>query len=111
MQDRGLEGPKSRSGGLLDGLWSSWAQFEPSRGHLGPSWKRLWLVLGLSWGASWGARSRLPGVLGARRSSLGHLKDSLEASEAILGRLGASDEGKMKHSILHDVFLIDFDWI
>ena len=40
-----------------------------------------------------------------------HLKDSLEASEAILGRLGASDEGKMKHSILHVVFLIDFDWI
>ena len=33
----------------------------------------------------------------------GRLGDSLEASEAILGRLGASYEGKMKHYILHVV--------
>ena len=29
VQNRSREGPKSRPGGLLGALWSSWAQFEP----------------------------------------------------------------------------------
>ena len=58
-----------------------------------PSWRHLGSVLEVSWGG-----------LGARRPSLGRLEDILEVSEAILGRLDASNGGKMKHSMLHVVF-------
>ena len=61
--------------------------------RLDPGLVGLGVVLGPSWGS-----------LGARRPCWGRLGAILEPSEAILGRLGASDEGKMKHSILHVFF-------
>ena len=54
-------------------------------GVLEPSWGAL--------GASWSAW----------RPSLGRLGVVLEAPEAIRGRLGASNGGRTKHSILHVV--------
>ena len=97
VQNRGLEvfwtasGAAGRNLNLPEGIGDHLGSF------LGSSWGCLGGRLGRPGG-------RFAGVLGARRSSLRRLGDSLEASEAILGRLGASNQGKMKHSILHVVF-------
>ena len=86
---RGLEGPKSRSGRSFEQLGTVWTILRASGVILEASWGRLGSFLGPSWGA--------------RRPSLGRLGDMLEASQAILGRLGASDGRNMKHSVLYVV--------
>ena len=66
---------------------------------------------GRSWDHPEGVVVRLGGVLEpalgaswrAWRPFLGRLGVVLEAPEAIRGRLGASNEGRTKHSILHVV--------
>ena len=60
-----IEGPKSRLGGLLGGLRSSWAQLGPSGGCRGPSWRRLGAVLEALWVRLGRPGGRLWGVLGS----------------------------------------------
>ena len=86
---RGLEDPKSRSGRSFKQLGTVWTILRASGILLEASWGRLGSFLGPSWGA--------------RRPSLGRLGGMLEAFEAILGRLGASDGHNMKHSVLYVV--------
>ena len=104
VQNRGLEGFWTASGAAGRNLNLP----EGIGDHLGS-------ILGSSWGCRGGRLgepgSRFAGVLGARRSSLRRLGDSLEASDAILGRLGASNEGEMTDCILPVVLLFDIEWI
>ena len=78
-------------------------RFGRSFKHLGTVWTIL-RASGVVLQASWG---RLGSFLGpswaARRPSLGRLGGMLEAFEAILGRLDASDVRNMKHSVLYGV--------
>ena len=71
--------------GRLGRLGASRETLEASRGAQAASWGRLGAVFGSS--------------SGPRRPSLGRLGAILEPSEAILGRLGASNGGRTKHSI------------
>ena len=95
------EGIRIIAVGLLGGFWgASWgalgcpmrppdAQTRLPRSPKSPQ-EASWETLGASWTASWGSR----------RPFLKRLGDILEASEAILGRLGASNGDRMSISIL-----------
>ena len=96
MQNRGLENLKSSSGRsrrLLEQLG------------------RVWIILKASGAvleASWG---RLEGVLRGQEVVFGKSWAILDASEAILGRLGASNGGQHEAFHLSCRFWGDFDWI
>ena len=89
VQNRSLEGSKSRSGWSFEQLGTVWTILRASEAVLEAFWNCLGGVLDASWGA--------------RRPSLGRLGDISEAPQAILGRLGASNGDKIRHSILHVV--------
>ena len=107
LQTRGLKNRKSRSGGCQVEVWSPKSR---SRGHEG-----FWAAFGAAGhtldhpggvrgrlGASWGVVGPSPGRIGGPG---GRLWGVFMASEAMLGRLGASNGSKMKQSIiLHVVF-------
>ena len=103
-----IEGPKSRSGGSRIEVWRDQNRglegFLAVLGVAGRSWDQPEGVVVRLLEASW---SRPGGALGASwrawRLSLGRLGVVLEAPEAIRGRLGASNGGRTKHSILHVV--------
>ena len=95
-----IEGPKSRSGGFKSEVRRvqnrGFEGFLAALGAAGRSWdhpegvvRRLGGVLEPSWG-------RFGCVLGSQEAVFG-------ASWDIVGRCGASNGGKMRHSILHAI--------
>ena len=90
-----IEGPKSRLGGLLGGLRSSWAQLGPSGGCRGPSWRRLGAVLEALWVRLGRPGGRLWGVLGSSwrhpRLSEGVLALRMEAERSIPSCMSFAD--------------------
>ena len=96
IENSRIEGPKSRSGESKSEVWR--VQNRGLEGFLAALG-----AAGRSWDHPEGVVRRLGAVLGALWVRLGEPGGRLWGVLGIVGRCGASNGGKMRHSILHAI--------